>query len=232
MLFDLLSTDMYVSYNINLAHIVGLQGAVYISELININKKALEKNKLIDGFFNVDRKYVESRTTLKEQEQKDLDKSLANISLINIGDNENLLQVNLDSITGLMLEPNKNIVSQASSIVKRGRPSKQELIVRNLKSNIKTSNEELIEAYNNWIDAVISRQGWMSKEAVVEGQKLIDAFSGKDLDIALDVIKIASINGYRDISWAINDYKKNHKYCVSSPVLETSDKVKLSTEVF
>ena len=52
-LFDLLSTDMYVSYNVKLAQVLDLQSAIYISELININRKAIEKNKLKDGLINI-----------------------------------------------------------------------------------------------------------------------------------------------------------------------------------
>jgi hypothetical protein len=51
----------------------------------------------------------------------------------------------------------------------------------------------------------------MSKKSVTSAQTLIDEFSNHDLDIALKVIEIASINGYRDMSWAINSYKQNYK---------------------
>jgi hypothetical protein len=200
---------MYVSYNVNLAHIVGLKASIYISELININRKAISKNKLVDGFFNVDRSYIEQRTTLKEEEQKEIDSSLEEINILDIGSNRNMLKVNMDSLTGLILEKNKKIVDEASKIIKRGRPNKKESILKALKSYINTSNEELRDAYFNWIDAVMERQGWMSKESVIEGQKLVDTFTGKDLDIALYLIKNASINGWRDIQWAINDYKKS-----------------------
>lgn len=235
MLFDLLSTDVYVSYNVDLAHIIGLQGAVYISELININRKAIKKQKLIDNYFVVDRKYIEQRTTLKEQEQLELDKCLARIDLIIIGEDKNHLQVNMDALTGIMLEPNKTIVAEASSVIKRGKPSKKESIVKNLKSNIVTTNAELQEAYCNWIDAVMAKQGWMSKEAVIEGQKIIDEFTSRDLDLALDVLKTASICGYRDMTWAIQAYKSRPvkatfkedtvKPCISS-------KSQLADEVF
>ena len=236
MLFDLLSTDMYVSYNVNLAHIIGLTASIYLSELININRKAIDKDKLNDGFFNVDRKYIEKRTTLAEKDQKDLDKVLVEIGLISKGTKESYISVNMDALTGLLLEPNKRIVDKATSIAKRSKPTKKEVIIQNLKSSVQTTNSELIEAYSNWIDSVYARQGWMSKEAVTEGEKLIDTFSGKDLDIALDILKIASINGYRDISWAIDEYKKRNKqYDRRIPIAPTGinmNPVKLSDEVF
>ena len=75
MILDLLSTDMYISFNIKLAHRIGLQAAIYLGELLNINKKAIQKEKIIDGnFFKLNRDYIEQRTTLQKQEQKELDK--------------------------------------------------------------------------------------------------------------------------------------------------------------
>jgi hypothetical protein len=51
-LIELLSTSNYVSYNIKLAELLGLHAAIYISELMNINDKAIRKNKLNDNYFN------------------------------------------------------------------------------------------------------------------------------------------------------------------------------------
>ena len=58
MLLDLLSLDNYVSYNIKVAEILGLHAAIYLSELMNINDKAIRKSKTKDNFFTVDRKYI------------------------------------------------------------------------------------------------------------------------------------------------------------------------------
>ena len=63
MLIDLLSTSNYVSYNIRLAELLGLHAAIYLSELMNINDKAIRKNKLNDNYFKLKREYITSRTT-------------------------------------------------------------------------------------------------------------------------------------------------------------------------
>ena len=76
MLINFLSTDNYNSFNIELAHLIGLQEAIYLNELININQKAVRKNKIEDNYFLVDRKYIESRTTLNIDEQREIDQAL------------------------------------------------------------------------------------------------------------------------------------------------------------
>ena len=67
MLIDLLCTDNYVSFNINIAKVMGLNYAIYISELLNISNKATAKKKLLDGKFKVDRDYIANRTTNTKQ---------------------------------------------------------------------------------------------------------------------------------------------------------------------
>ena len=63
MLIELLSQSNYISVNIKLAKIFGVEGAIYISEILNIYDKAVRKNKVEDKFFTLDREYFEERTT-------------------------------------------------------------------------------------------------------------------------------------------------------------------------
>ena len=203
---------MYVSYNVRLAHILDLQCSIYISELININRKAIEKDKLKEGgFFKLDRNYIETRTTLKREDQKEIDARLKSIKLISIGESSDLLKLNMDTLTSIMLGE-KELVATVVQSAKRGRPSKQEIVVKALKGNIETTNQELKHAYEDWIDAVCAKQGWMTKVHVIEGEKAINTYNKeKDLDIALDILKIATLGGFRDMEWAIKDYEKKFK---------------------
>ena len=212
MLFDLLATDMYSSYNVKLAKIIGLIPSIYVSELININRKAIEKNKLKDDqYFKINRDYIETRTTLTKNDQKEIDIKLKDINLITIGESSDLLKVNMDTLTSLILGEQK-IVSEITQTVKKGRVSKQEMVLRALRSNIETTNPELKQAYEDWIDAVCAKNGWMTKNHVIEAQKVLDNYNkDKDLDLALEIIKIATLGGYREMSWAVENFEKNHK---------------------
>ena len=245
MLFDLLATDMYVSYNIKLAKIIGLNAAIYVSELININRKALEKNKLKDNqYFKINREYIEYRTTINKADQKEIDAKLKDINLISIGESSDLLSVNMDVLTSLLLGEQK-IVSEITQNVKRGRPSKQEVVLKAIKANIETTNSELKQSYEDWIDAVCAKNGWMTKNHVLEAQKVLNDYNkDKDLDLALAIIKIAILGGYREMSWAIENFEKNHKKefekQFNSPVLNNNNnnnniqkpRLRMSSEVF
>lgn len=216
MLIELLSTSNYVSYNVKVAEVLGLHAAIYISELMSINDKAIRKNKTDNSAFKLDRKYMTYRTTLTEEEQIDTEKNLIKIGLLekNKDDNDSII-LNISVLTTLLMSSDEELIDNVKTLTKiktgsQPKATKAEKIRDQLKSYIETSNEELKEAYEDWIDAVYAKQGWMSKKSVVAGQKVVDEFSQRNLDVALKVIEIASINGYRDIEWAVNTYKKEH----------------------
>ena len=47
----------------------------------------------------------------------------------------------------------------------------------------------------------------MSQRAITIAQKRIDEESNRNLDVALKILDIATVNGYKDIEWAIKIYK-------------------------
>ena len=82
MLIELLSSSNYVNFNIKLAQILGLKPAIYLSQIMDINEKAIRKNKVDNDYFTLDRKYIESRTTLTKDEQSSIEKDLLNANLL------------------------------------------------------------------------------------------------------------------------------------------------------
>lgn len=234
MFVNLLATDTYVSYNTQLAQLLGLHEAIYLSELINIARKAELKNKLVNDFFVVDRKYITSRTTLKTAEQQDIDKRLSEIKLLKLGENLDQLNIDFSILNSLLLSKDEEAISDISKIAKK-KPNKRQSMFDNLVSNIKTNNEELFEAYKSWITSVLQKQHWMSTKSVVNGEIIIDNYANGNLDLALYIIELADTNAYRDMEWAINLYESKHKqqferqHSIPKPMLR---KAELSDEVF
>ena len=218
MLLDLLSLDNYVSYNIKVAEVLGLHPAIYLSELMNINDKAIKKSKLKDNFFTVDRKYITKRTTLTSVEQQDIDKQFFDIGLLKINpDDKNTMTLDLAVLTSILagdekiIKDLKKLVSATNKLNKSKKKTKQEEECDLMKSYIKTTNTELYAAYCEWIDAVYSKVGWMSKKAVEVGERLVDENSNHNLDVALKIVEIATVNGYKDMTWAVDLFKKNYQ---------------------
>lgn len=214
MLVNLLATSNQGSYNITLAHMFGLPCAIYINELINITEKALRKNKVSEGFITLDRAYIEARTTLSVEDQLDIDKRLIEVGILQKSDCGNL-NLNILELSNIMMCDDETLNKDIEQIMKRVKKAtkrtKEESIAEKLKSHIQTTNQELREAYSQWIDTVIQKEGWMSVSAVICGEQIVNNFANHNLDTALCLVRIASINGYRDIQWAINSFQQNYQ---------------------
>lgn len=240
MLIELLSTDNYLSFNIKLASIIGLHPAVYVAEVLNIYEKACRKKKVDENdFFILDRNYIRDRTTLTRDEQLKIDATLVSLNIMKVADgNKNKVSFDLQTLTSI-IAGTSDVVKDISKIVKDKDTSKQKKTKvqeekERMKSYIRTSNEELREAYEEWIEAVYAKLGWMSKKAVTLGEDLVDNASNRDLDVALKIIDIATVNGYKDMTWAVKMYKdcSNYYSRVSPRPAVVDRKVVVSEEVF
>lgn len=192
-----------------------------------------------DEYFCVDRNYVQSITTFDVSEQIEIETLLINLGILRKQENEesNALFLDVSMLTSIMMSENETLVSDIQKVTavttKSKKKTKTEAIKDEMKSFVIATNQELREAYFDWIDSVFAKQGWMSKKSVVSAQQIIDEFSHRNLDVALKVIEIASISGYRDMTWAVNTYKSNYNVQYRVPQNRTAENnVGISSEVF
>ena len=230
MLIDLLSTSNYVSYNVNIANLLGLKMAVYLSEIMSVNSKAIHKRKTdSNNGFILDRDYITIRTTLTKNEQLELDGTLVDLGVLESKDS--YMNLDINKLASILMSDSKELVQDVKRIVnKPPKPTKKQAIADNLKVNIVTTNEELIQAYSEWIDSVIAKSNWMSKKAVVEGQRIVDSVSNHNLDVALKIVSIATVNGYRDMTWAVDVYKRQFSLKITEEPKQ--EKKGLSEDIF
>lgn len=205
----------YISFNIKLAQILGLETSIYLSEIMNINEKAIRKQKMEEDFFTIDRNYIEKRTTIGIKKQEEIEKTLLKIGILEKNpETPDTICLNITILTSILMNPDEKLIKNINKIIKQNAKSpkvkKDEAIKENLKNHISTTNEELIQAYSKWIEAVYDKDGWMNSEAILVAEETIDNFCNRNLDLALNIIRIATLNGYRDMSWAIKSYKKDY----------------------
>ena len=235
----MMSTSNYVSYNIKLAELLGLHTAIYISELMNIHVKAYNKDKLDNDHFRLVRSYMTARTTIDEAEQLDIEEYLIKLGILEKGEESDVMSLNITNLTAIMMSPDEQLIDKAKKRRKRAtsatKATKDDKIKSNLKGNLRVQNPELREAYEGWIDTIYDKQGWMSVKCVTVAETTIDSFSNRNLDVALKLLEIASVHGYRDIQWAINKYNQEFKvsYSTSPEVRKVvTNNSQLSEEVF
>lgn len=215
MFLDAINANNYFMFNITLAHVIGLQETVYCYELLNIYNKAIVKNKTVDKeFFRLDRNYMYKRTTIPIDKQLEIDSRLEKINLI-VKRESDILKIDTGIITSLITGNTKEIIQEVSFQVKpKTRTSKKERILDELKSQIKSDDEDIKSALKDWVDASGRTTGKrkISIQSIKIFQDDMIKYSKGDKKIILDLIKIATIHKYPECGWAITRYENDMRY--------------------
>ena len=73
------------------------------------------------------------------------------------------------------------------------------------------SREEFRDALSGWIESVFARpSGFLSKRAVTIFQNELYDYTHGDLDLALKIIDIATVGGYRNFQWAKDEFETTY----------------------
>lgn len=230
-MFNYLSQQNFIFCSVELIQVLGLDCAVYVTELINQSETVIND----DNFFTPDRNKIELRLGFSFDKQLDLDDKLLSLNIIKR--KQQRLSLDENSFLQSLNTLKKGEKAEIKKVVKT---TKSELKVRALKNRLRTkiatTNVELRDAYSSWIDAVLLRYGWMTDAAIISAQKTLDDFTKRDLDLALEILNIAAINGWKDIQWAINKYndmKANKTNLNNIQIKNTNNQpIVLSEEVF
>lgn len=238
MLVDLFNSNNYITVNIKLAQIIGLSAAVYCDELIKIFDKAKNKNKLVDtDYFKVDRKYISLKTTIPIEEQLKIDLNLSKIGFIKKHENDpDTIKIDVSILANLLVSDDMKTLGDISKKVKinspRGiRESQRQHTINELKNSIECSNYELLTALRNWVDSIYAKpNGYLSKSVIKSFQTTLNNYTQGDLDLALKLVEIATIQSYKDCQWAINVYEKDQKIKKQQEMFVTSKLPRVTTQ--
>lgn len=219
MLLDIFDNDNSISINYKTIQIFGLTTAVYLTELINIFKKASRKNKLInEDYFKVDRKYISNILSLSIEEQLACDLNLIKTGLLKkSSDNPDVLKIDSKLYLSLLASEDIKLYEDIKKQMKVKRPkgskeSQRQHLINGLKDSIECSNYELLTALRDWVEGVYSRPtGFLSKSAIKIFQDTLNNYTKGDLDLALRIVQIATVQGYRDCQWAINMLEESER---------------------
>ena len=217
MLIDMINVNNYGSYNRVVAQLFGLSAAVYCNELISIYQKAIKKNKIIDGeYFNLDRRYITNQTTLTNEEQLTIDEKWMQVGLLEKHiDNPDVIKLDIDMLVAILSGQDKDAIDKIVKVIKiKGKgaekESKRQITIKALKYSMVCSNYELLTALRGWVDSIYANpNGYLSKMSIKTFQDTLNEYTKGDLDVALSIVKIASIQGYKDCNWAINTYERD-----------------------
>lgn len=227
---ELFNYNNYRTYNIRLAKCLNLSTAAYLSEIL--------AHSVDDDIFNIDTNIIQENTSLSEEEQAVIKNNLITLKILDTVTLDTC-KINFNIIDKL-LEGNTSKCEKARKLTTTGgKLTARQKQCNALKDSLQCSNDELLLAYRDWIDGVYANpKGFLSYKAINIFKQTVDEFANGDLDLALKIIDIATVNGYRDATWAINvfkkDYERDWNKTHAQPVSmnEPKRKVLLSNEVF
>lgn len=211
---DIAAANSYGRYNIKFAGIVGLNSAVYWSCLMNIAERVMEKGTYdAQGFFSVNRAYVEKQTTLTKDQQLECDETLKKIGIVESDPkNSSRLRCGINKFIAMIVEDDIKTISEiskvAKSATKAGKAEGKKIgIIHRLQASLVETDVDLLQAYKDWIEACYEK-GLTSVPQVKVFVESVEKYSDEK-DVKLDVIKTATSLAYREAAWAIQMYEKN-----------------------
>ena len=207
MLVELLSQSNMESYNVKLANLIGLKSAIHLNLLIQLQEKAIRKHKDFDGFIEVDRDYVQMRTTLSSSEQEEIEKSLENTNLLIYNEeNKKQIKVDLDNLVAISLNKDEKIEKEIKQVNKK--PSKTEHMYNSVIKYIPSEYpDELRKAYTDWLAIMLRKFNFVSKQMLETAIEVVDSNANHNLDVALGILHLACSNGWKNMAYTVESYK-------------------------
>ena len=202
--------DLFDELRLNkrLVRLVGFEVAAYWAELQSILKQVVKKQTADEqGFFNLDRDYLEKETTLTLAKQLKCEEKLISMGVI-LKDpvNPNRLAISVTNMVEIITDEDTTKLKKSSAVKKNEKEAKIAGIKLNMKKAISETDPELRAAFERWVDGMVDAANCRFTKAVVQlFEKTVTEFSADKAD-RLKVIEIATVNSYKDATWAINRF--------------------------
>ena len=200
--------DLFDELKLNkkLVKIAGFEIAAYWAELQSILKQVVKKQTADEkGFFTLDRDYVERETTLTITKQLKCEEKLITMGVVmKDPENPNRLAISVTNMVEIITDEDTTKLKKKSGNSADAKAAKVAGIKATMKRAIFTPDAALREAYERWIDGMVDAQNCKFTKAVVQlFEKTVSQYT-PDKSTQLKIIEIATINSYRDATWAIN----------------------------
>ena len=139
--------------NKKLAKIAGLEVAVYWAELQSILKQVVKKQTADEqGFFPLDRDFVERETTLTVTKQLKCDEKLISLGvMLKDPENPNKIAIGVNSMVALITDEDTTKLKKTSKTSADAKAAKVAGIKATMKKAILETDIDLRAAYERWV---------------------------------------------------------------------------------
>ena len=202
--------DLFDELRLNkkLVKLAGFEVAAYWAELQSILKQVVKKQTADErGFFTLDRDYVERETTLTIAKQLKCDEKLLSLGvLLKDPEDPNKISIAVNGMVAIITDEDTTKLKKKSANSADAKAAKVAGIKATMKKAILETDIELRAAYERWVDGMVDAENCRFTKAVVQlFEKTVTEFSTNKAD-RLKVIEIATVNSYKDATWAINRF--------------------------
>ena len=202
--------DLFDELRLNkrLVKIAGFEVAAYWAELQSILKQVVKKQTADErGFFTLDRDFMERETTLTITKQLKCDEKLISLGvLLKDPEDPNKISIAVNGMVAVITDEDTTKLKKSGKTSADAKAAKISGIKATMKKAILETDLEIRAAYERWIDGMIDAANCRFTKAVVQlFEQTVTAFSTDKAD-RLKVIEIATVNSYKDATWAINRF--------------------------
>lgn len=207
---DIVGPDAEGKFNRRLAKLVGLQTAVYASEILNILFRVRTKKTYDpEGFWTLDRKYVEERTTISPENQRICDEALKLVGILD-SEGSNKIRVRVDVLFKILADdtliPPETIMAIQHKVSTPPLSNKEKRMF-GLKKCITETDNDLKIAYENWVEAIDEKRK-VTKPVIQGFINDVNNYT-TDKNKKLEIIHIATQAGWAVVDWCVRKTKNN-----------------------
>lgn len=201
--------DLFDELRLNkrLVKIAGFEVAAYWAELQSVLKQVVKKQTADEqGFFTLDREYIERETTLSVKKQLKCEEKLIELGAVaKDPDDPNRIAIGVNNMVEIITgEDTKKLRKGTKATKEEERAAKISGIKSTMKKALVETDPDLRAAYERWIDGMIDAANCRFTKAVVQLFERTVSDYTPDKNKRLKIIELATINSYRDATWAIN----------------------------
>ena len=200
--------DLFDELRLNkrLVKIAGFEVAAYWAELQSILKQVVKKGTADEfGFFILDRDFMERETTLTVAKQLKCDEALLKLGvLLKDPENPNKISIAVNGMVAVITDEDTTKLKKSGKSSADEKAAKIAGIKANMKKALLETDPELRAAYERWVDGMVDAANCRFTRAVVQlFEKTVTEYT-TDRSLRLKIIEIATVNSFRDATWAIN----------------------------
>ena len=200
--------DLFDELRLNkrLIKVAGFEVAAYWAELQSVLKQVVKKQAADEqGFFVLDREYVERETTLTINKQLKCDEKLMSLGvMMKDATNPNKIAIAVNGMVAVITDEDTTKLKKTTAVKKDEKAAKIAGIKTTMKKAILEQDPQVRAAYERWVEGMIDAASCRFTKAVVQlFEKTVTEYT-QDKNTRLKIIEIATVNSYKDATWAIN----------------------------